>query len=325
MRHFTILLIVGLFFHGCTPPERTEGDTQTKTQVTEDTLPSSVASNPITPRKLVVGSPELDIFFYNWPENFTLNYQGYPLDEDNSGETTELVLQHNKTNVCKITAKLWNHAESLAIGESPYTVGKIPANRSVLPNGNIRYSFETNGTGFGSIVTVDELDPQFENWLTTNFSSTINEETDSLISLIPSLFPLQVPQATQKIGISFRMESYNDGSFPRTRVWMRLTNFSNLMTNAKMIVDAIGPVENSTDGKPTLNEGESLVLKNFYGGLSKQWTLTHEGSRLVLYEKTADEPSMETEGKPTTQSKELLVLPIEEYDFSFVGYFPMGE
>ncbi len=105
---------------------------------------------------------------------------------------------------------------------------------------------------------------------------------------------------------------------------MRLTNFSNLMTNAKMIVDAIGPVENTTDGKPTLNEGEELVLKNYYAGLSKQWVLVNEGNRLVLYEKTEDEPSMETEGE-TSDQKEMLVLPVEGYTFSFVGYYPMGE
>ncbi len=246
------------------------------------------------------------------------------MDEDNSAESTQFVIYHNHSKVCDITAKLWNHAESLAIGESPYTVGKIPAHRTVLPDGNLSYSFETNGKGFGSIVRVTELDPTFENWLTTSFSSTMNEQTDSLVSLVSSPFPLQAPQTIQKIGVSFKMETYDDGSFPRTKVWMRLTNFSNLMTNTKMISDVIGSVENTTDGKPTLNEGEELVLKNHYAGLSRQWVLANEGNRLVLYEKTEDEPSMETEGETTVQ-KEMLVLPVEGYTFSFVGYFPMGE
>lgn len=327
MKTLFILLIIALFLNGCKSPKRNEVDNQAKThiEIHADTLSSPVSANRAVPKKLVVGIKELDIFFYDWPENFTLNYQGYSLDDDNSAGSSQFVIRHNYSKVCDISVKLWNHAESLATGESPYTVGKIPAYRTVSPNGNLSYSFETDGEGFGSIVSVTELDPTFENWFTGSFSSTMNEQTDSLLSLVSSPFPLQAPQSIQKIGISFRTEPYDDGSFPRTKVWMRLTNFSNLMTNTKMIADVIGPVENTTDGKPTLNEGEELVLKNHYAGLSKQWVLANEGSRLVLYEKTEDEPSMETEGETTLQSKEILVLPVEEYNFSFVGYFPMGE
>lgn len=330
MKIVIILSTASLLFCSCDNPKKKghEGDNHEAAGITTkaDTLYPPVSSEKVISKKMVVGFEELDMFFYNWPEGFTLNYQGYPLEESNSVDATQFEIHNKHSRVCEITAKLWNHAESLAIGESPYTVGNIPAYRKVLPNGKLSYSFETNGEGFGSIVNVTELDPAFENWLTSNFSSTINEQTDSLISLVSSPFPLQVPQPTQKIGVTFRSEKYNDGSFPRTKIWMNLTNFSNLMTNTAMIADAIGPVENTTDGKPTLNEGEALVLKNFYAGLNKQWVLANEGARLVLYEKTGDEPSPESEADTTVESKEILVLPVDEkYDFSFVGYFPMGE
>lgn len=330
MKAIIILLTISLFFNSCKNPKRNEDSDDNHEKATivinSDTISSPVALDRIVPKKLVVGFKDLDMFFYDWPKNFTLNYQGYQLNDNNSSKPTQFVISNKHSTVCNITVKLWNHAESLAIGETSYTVGKLPSYRTVLPNGNLSYSFETGGKGYGWIVNVTELNPAFEKWLTTHFSSNIDEQTDSLVSLVSSPFPMQVPQAVQRIGISFRMETYHDGSFPRTKIWMRLTNFSNLMTNKKMIADVIGTVENTTDGKPTLNEGEELVLKNYNAGLSKQWVLANEGSRLVLYEKTEDEPSMEMEGEISVQSKEMLVFPIpEEYNFSFVGYFPMSE
>src|SRR5690606_16910262 len=159
MKAIIIILIISLFFNSC--KSKKNGDDNhaaTKIVTNADTLSLPVPSDRTAHKKLVVGFKELDIFFYDWPENFTLNYQGYPLDEDNSAESTQFVIDHNHSKVCNITAKLWNHTESLAIGESPYTVGKIPAYRTVLPDGNLSYSFETNGEGFGSIVSVTELD-----------------------------------------------------------------------------------------------------------------------------------------------------------------------
>lgn len=93
-----------------------------------------------------------------------------------------------------------------------------------------------------------------------------------------------------------------------------------------MIADVVGSVGNITDGKPAFNKGDKLILKNYYAGLSKQWILINEGSRLALYEKTEDEPSINTEENHNKSSKELFVFQIpEHYNFQFTGYFPMSE
>lgn len=331
MKILPILLTAAILVYGCHSP-KTENENKNEDanlKTTEiapppDTLPPPAPPEDITPRELVVGFEELDIFFYDWPQTFTLNYPGYPID-GSFYDATRFEIRDDHSRVCKIEAKVWSHVESLAIGESPYTVGKVPAYRTVLPDGKLRYSFETDGKGYGWIVGITELKPAYENWLKRSYSSTINEQTDSLVSLVSSPFPLQVPQVNQKIGVTFREETYHDGSFPRTKIWISLTNFSNLITNSAMVADAIGAVENTTEGKPTLDEGEQLVLKNFYAGLNTQWVLVNEATRLVLYERTEDEPSMDTETE-TGHSKEILVLPVDErYNFTFVGYFPMSE
>ncbi|HLW40546.1 MAG TPA: hypothetical protein VKX31_09150, partial [Brumimicrobium sp.] len=237
----------------------------------------------IVPKNLVVGFEELNLFFHDWPENYTLNYSGHPLNDNFSG-TTSLEIRHDFNRVCKIIFKSWSQEVNTAIKESTYMVGKFPAHRTILPNGNLDYLFEIP-ENVGWVVHLTEIAPSFEDELISRFSPTFNEDTDSLISLVSNPFPLQIPKDMQKIGVSFRTEAYHDDFFPRTKIEMRLTNFSNLMTNSIVIADVVGSVDNLTDGKQTFNEGEELRLKNFYAGLAKEWIFVHEGNELVLYEK----------------------------------------
>lgn len=292
-----------------------------------DTTTSVVATDDADiSRELVVGFSEAEIFFHEWPEGFTLEHAGTGADED-----LEFYIVHEHSRVCRIKATLWSHVNSLAIGdESEYRVGDCPAHRSVTANGRVAYSFETNGEGYGWIVQVTELDPAHENWFVSNLTCKLDETTDSLVSLVSTPFPLQVPAPDQTIGISFRTDVYTKDSFPHTKIWMQLTNFESLSTNRLMVADVVGPVENTTDGKPHFNEGDELILTNFYGGLNKKLVLKNEGHKLVLYEQTEDEPSMENQSQDEdashTQSKPILALPVPpEYVFHFTGYYPMSE
>lgn len=284
------------------------------------------APAPQPEKQLVVGYQEWDIYFTDWKPGYTLNYEGSPLSDRDAGAPTRIYLRDGHERMFTLALQGWSHVKSLALEESKYRVGKFNARRSVAPDGTIGYDFETHGAGIGVIADLTMLKAEYEDWLVSNFSSTTDPAMDSLISLVSCPFPLQIPQPVQKIGITFRMEPYHDGSFPRTKVWMRLTNFSSLDTNETIIADVTGTVENMTDGKPTLSEGESLMLKNFYGGLGTQWFLTHEGDRLALYEQTEDEPTPDAAQGNAAGKKELLALTIPQaLAFSFCGYFPMGE
>lgn len=332
LKYCILLCFPAIVFLGCnrdfkkpTPVNGIQKYTPPRIVPKEDTDLASNLSGKAIPKtkRLVVGYKELGIYFHNWPANFRLDFAGAPLADDNSTAPIQLRIYTDALeHILTLRAELWTHVRSPAIGESAYKVGEINAYRSVDPKGNLEYTFETDL----AIVNVSNLKPAYENWFTTNFSANINKETDSLVLLAWSPFPLQLPQDEQRIGISFPTQKYHDGGFQHTKVWLSLTNFSSHETNSKLIADVIGTIENLTDGKPTLKEGEELVLKNFYAGISKRWTLAHEGDKLILYESIRDEPSPGTHLNITGDKKAILVLPIpKELKFSFRGYAPMGE